>query len=171
MHALCLNCTHKFIKTGLSFWKAPNRKIYAVSQTNLDALDEPASDGSGDDEWTPRSAKRLKKEFTEGIKKMKEEMVTLMSSRPLPYSIMEQLTGIMKCCICQVVPVRPPLVISSCCKSIVGCEQCVQQLIDNQENSNCPLCRCTEFAVTRVNGFDGLISAMGNRITEDAEEN
>jgi len=49
----------------LSFWKAPNRKIYAVTQANLDALDEPASDGSKDDEWTPRAAKRLKKEFTE----------------------------------------------------------------------------------------------------------
>ena len=46
-----------------------------------DVLDEPASDGSRDDEWTPRAAKRLKKEFTEGIKKMKEELVTLMSSR------------------------------------------------------------------------------------------
>ena len=47
----------------------------------------------------------------------------------------------------------------------------MQQLVDYQEGSNCLLCRCTEFAVIKVNGFDGLISEMGNRITEDTEEN
>jgi len=119
----------------LSFWKAPNRKVYAVTQANLDALDEPASDGSGDDESTPRAAKRLKKEINDGLH--------------------------------LVVSVRPPLVISRCCKSIIGCEQCVQQLV---EGSNCPLCRCSEFEVIKLNGFDGLISAMANTIT-DTEEN
>jgi len=151
----------------LSFWKAPNRKVYAVTQANLDALDEPASDDSGDDELTPRAAKRLKKEINDDFKKIKEELVTFMSS--LPNSIMDQLTGLLKCCICQVVPVRPPLVISRCCKSIIGCEQCVQQLV--QEGSNdCLLCRCSEFEVMKLNGFDGLISAMDNTIT-DTEEN
>jgi len=62
-------------------------------------------------------------------------------------------------------------VISRCCKSIIGCEQCVQQLVDNQEVFNCLLCRSTEFAITKVNCFDGLISAVGNSMTEDHEEN
>jgi len=48
----------------LSFWKAPNRKGFAVIQANLDALDETASNGSGDEELTPRAAKRFKKELT-----------------------------------------------------------------------------------------------------------
>jgi len=51
----------------LSFWKAPNRKGFAVTEANLNALDETASDDSRDEELTPRAAKRLKKELTDGI--------------------------------------------------------------------------------------------------------
>jgi len=39
-----------------------------------------ASDSSGDEELTPKAAKWLKKELTDGIKKIKEELVTLMAS-------------------------------------------------------------------------------------------
>ena len=160
---------YNFINTALSFWKAPNRKIYAVTQANLNTLDEGASDGSDDEELTVSTAKRLKKEVQEGMKKIKEELATLRSMMPraLPDNLMDHLTGLMRCCICQVVPIRPPVVISKCCRSIIGCEQYVQQLVDNQEASSCPLCRAVEFDINKVNGFDGLLSAMGNHITED----
>jgi len=130
-----------------------------------------------------------------------------MSSRPLPNSIMDQLTGLTKCCNCQVVPVRPPLVIKVQCWFTLSVSRrlminlkikkkdyfrmyinkrnarriyetadtanpllAVSSMCSNQEGSNCPLCICSEFEVIKVNGFDGLISAMGNTMTEDTEE-
>ena len=103
---------YNFINTALSFWKAPNRNIYAVTQANLNTLDEGASDGSDDEELTVSTAKRLKKEVQEGMKKIKEELATLRSMMPraLPDNLMDHLTGLMRCCICQVVPIRPPVV-------------------------------------------------------------
>ena len=57
----------------------------------------------------PRAAKRLKKELQESMRKIKEELATLRSMMPraLPDNLMDHLTGLMRCCICQVVPIRP----------------------------------------------------------------
>jgi len=106
------------INTGLQFWKASNRKIFAVSQANLDLLDKGTSDSKVDKELAPSAIKKLKRDT---MKSTKEELATIQStmSRSTPDSIMQQLNGLIRCCICHVFPLKPPLVISKCCKSIM----------------------------------------------------
>ena len=59
----------------------------------------------------------------------------------LPHSIWDHLGWAIKYCICQVVPVMPPLVISKCCRSVISCKQCVQHVLASQDTTSCPLCR------------------------------
>ena len=161
-----MNCIIALIiYTGLQFWKAPNRKIFAVSQANLDALDEGTSD-SEEDELVPSATKKMKQEIKNTMKNIKEELVTIQSamSRSTPDldPIMQQLNGLIKCCICQMVPLKPPVAISKCCKSIIGCGECVERLVSSPGGSTCPLCRAANFETMRINGFDGIISEMNN---------
>ena len=50
------------INTDLQFWKVPNRKIFAVSQANLDLLDKGTSDSKVDKELAPSATKKLKRD-------------------------------------------------------------------------------------------------------------
>ncbi|XP_065898986.1 uncharacterized protein [Dysidea avara] len=151
---------------GLAFWKAPRRKLYAMTQRDLNMIQDDADDDI-DEELAPRAAKRIKNE----LRDMRDEFRGLRSiiERTLPISLRDKLKDILKCCICQVVPIRPPMVISMCCKSIVGCEQCVQQLLATSHSANCPLCRDTDFETVKVLGLDGLITAVSSYLEDETD--
>ena len=136
IHKVCdMFCTKCSTSSGLQFWKAPKRKIFAVSQANLDLLDKGTSDSKVNKELAPSATKKLKRDKNT-MKNIKEELATIQStmSRSTPDSIMQQLNGLIRCCICQVFPLKPPVVISKCCKSIIGCEECVERLISSPED-------------------------------------
>ena len=48
--------------SGLAFWKAPRRKLYAVTQRDLNMIQDDADDDI-DEELAPRAAKRIKNEL------------------------------------------------------------------------------------------------------------
>ena len=93
------------------------------------------------------------------LKEMKEELTkvkTIILQTAVPNSIQQHHRGVIRCCICQTVPIRPPIIVSRCCMSVIGCEQCVQQFIEFRGNPTCPLCRDTSFLTMRLLGFDAF---------------
>jgi len=137
-----------------------------VPRANLDASVEAES---SDEEISPRSAKRIKTE----LKEAKEELarVTTILQTAIPNSIQQHLRGVIRCCICQTVPIRPPIIVSRCCMSVIGCEQCIQQLIESRDNPAFPLCREASFSTMtiRLLGFDAFITAVRSYMQEEGD--
>lgn len=68
--------------------------------------------------------------------------------------IVELLKEALKCTICHATVNRPPLQFSKCCRQLVGCSNCVEQL-----TSRCPLCRNENFETVVISTFDRLFEA------------
>lgn len=49
----------------------------------------------------------------------------------------------MKCTICMAVPIKPPIIITKCCKNMLGCEACVNTWFSGPDalTKPCPLCK------------------------------
>lgn len=67
------------------------------------------------------------------------------------------------------------MIIAKCCKSIIGCEQCINEWYGGEDalSKTCPLCRADrDFTETmRLNGMDGFIKSVSELLSqrEDAE--
>jgi len=130
---MCTICglVHYFI---MAFWKVPSKNLYAMKQTNLA---EPLDHGDeSDKELTPCATKRFREEIKENVNEIKEEFKTLKSIL-LPNCLRDQMIGLMRCCVCQVVPIQPQILIAKYCNSMIGCEQCVEQMIASCHPSRC----------------------------------
>ena len=71
--------------------------------------------------------------------------------------IMESLKKSFSCVICMDV-VTPPVVISCCCKQVLGCNSCCERWFENEDN--CPHCRSSECNQIVLNCFDNLINKI-----------
>ena len=76
---------------------------------------------------------------------MKETMREILSLTPqtkLPLSFKRLVRDAFKCQICQGIP-TPPLIVSKCCKQLLGCESCVNDWFSGPDAmlKTCPLCR------------------------------
>lgn len=100
---------------------------------------------------------------------------TVDASTQLPINLQNEICGAFKCTICHVVPIRPPVIIAKCCKSIIGCEDCINEWYggDDGLSKTCPLCRADRaFTETmRLNGIDGFIKAIADRLSDAQRDN
>ena len=132
---------------GLKFWKTSARKFYAVPEVDLQmqrgrkrsrlsvtaALNSNCS--TSDD-----TLAEAKDEIISAIAKSTEK---ILSNSLIPLGLKKLLQDSLKCHICQAVPFIPPIVMAKCCKSILGCEACVNGWYSGPEalNKTCPRCR------------------------------
>lgn len=132
-------------------------------QADVDVSDESSDVEDASTTYVP-PAKKFRRKTSRDIRFIKEEMLSLRASiqRIVPACLKDQLTTVFRCCICRTVPIRPPIVVSSCCGNILGCKGCIDQLMteDDSTELQCPLCRSTEFSASRLNGLDGVMSAF-----------
>ena len=67
---------------------------------------------------------------------------------------------------CNTIPMMPPILYVQCCKSIIGCETCVNSWYQDEDalTKACPLCGLGRgYNETIIlTGFDGFISEMQN---------
>jgi len=95
-------------------------------------------------------------------------------STELPVGLKNSINITLKCCICRTSPIKPPLIIAKCCKSILGCEECINELYRGEEGVNkpCPLCRAERaFTETmRLYGVEGLLHSIGEVIGQSTEQ-
>ena len=98
------------------------------------------------------------------IRDMVTDMMTLTSD--LPIGLRRVLHDTFKRQICHGVPVKPPMIVTKCCKNILGCQACVDTWYSGTEAmaKTCPICRakrgCNETMVLR--GLTEFIESIGN---------
>ena len=59
------------------------------------------------------------------LKNAIRDMLTLNKEARIPLGVHRLLYDMLKCKICLSVPMTPPIIISRCYKTVVGCEKCV----------------------------------------------
>ena len=164
---------------GLSFWKSPCRKLYAVTFSDIQQSSQSHSrssrsfhdqlqdvpDSSDDDidrdDLNPkkkrkydRPLQRLTDEVT-AIRDIITDMMSLTSDTNIPLGLRRVLRDTFKCQICHNVSVRPPVIVTKCCRNILGCQDCVNTWYSGPEamTRTCPMCRaehgCNETMMLR----------------------
>ena len=105
------------------------------------------SESSGDD--LQQCSKRRK--FVEGgqasgsdsdsllteVKGLRKE---ISKQLPIPFGLRKVLQETFQCCICQST-MTPPIVFGRCCKSLIGCQSCVDRWFQGLMQQTCPKCR------------------------------
>ena len=176
---------------GVLFWKHPRRKLYTVTQRDLKEIRRRRSAGnyintsddeSDDDGGMSRSTrKRVKLDDTleaigqdvSAIRETITEMMTLTADCSMPLGLKRVVNDTFKCYICHVIPVKPPIIVTKCCKNMLGCQECVNTWYSGPDAmlKTCPICRaergCNETMVLR-----GLTEFLENiRKIHDNNEN
>ena len=114
-----------------------------TSETALPFLDS-------DEDFEPRSKKERIEEKLEmilsevgGIKEALGEMMTLSADSSVPMGLKHILQETFKCHICHTVPINPPVIVTKCCKTILGCKSCINSWYSGKDalTKTCPSCR------------------------------
>ncbi len=107
-----------------------------------------------------------------------DAIFTLTKDSKIPLGLQRVLMDTIKCTICMAVPIRPPIIITKCCKNMLGCETCTNKWFSGPDAliKPCPLCNCergyNETMVLR--GFDNFLNEisklrLGKYDTEDSD--
>ena len=134
---------------GLKFWKSPRRKVFAVPVKNLQTKAHSTNKkhhsiietDSDSDEPTP---KRLKDDTVMRVERIESNVEDLLNEvdsvktsindilhlnerSKVPVGLQRLMRDTFQCKICLCTPIKPPVIMSKCCKSILGCERCVNE--------------------------------------------
>lgn len=176
---------------GLKFWKVGSRKVFAVILSELERLDKGKGkrkgkeiirieDSDSDDVPTHLAGKKLKREdeLMKEVKAIRHDLgavFTLSKEMKLPPGLFKQLVDTFKCHICHSTPMNHPVIFARCCKSILGCESCVDAWFggENGRSKSCPLCRAERaYSETcRLNGLDDFLTAIRPLLCDESSEN
>ena len=74
------------------------------------------------------------------MKKSVEDLLTFSSGGKVPIWFQRLLRDTFKCKICLSVPIKPPVIMMKCCKTILGCETCSNKWYSGEEalTKTCP---------------------------------
>ena len=107
------------------------------------------------------------------VQKKMADMFTLTRESPIPMGLKKLLYDSFKCKICLSTPMTPPIIFMKCCKSIVGCEACINQWFDGPDpfSKSCPTCNSHRaFSETvRLHGMDDLLTGLRDIVGGDTE--
>ena len=171
------------------FWRVPTRKFYAIKRPDRDCKDKRKSkkrpshtineSSSDTDDFLPRANLTKKKCLGDGpsggdwlsirddISAIRQDIQWLYQidkRMKIPTALYRKLSDAFKCNICQHAPITPPVIFARCCKSIIGCQTCVDTWYrgDSGISKKCPLCG-TDRALPetmRLHGLDDFLQAI-----------
>ena len=101
------------------------------------------------------------------------DMFSLNEKSHIPLGLRRVIRDTFQCTICRQVPIHPPVIVTKCCKTILGCEECVNTCYSGPEmlSKTCPSCRaergCNETMVLR--GLDDFLVQMAKVLVTDDE--
>ena len=100
---------------------------------------------------------------------------TIDRGMKIPVALQSLLMDSFKCQICQTAPICPPVIFAHCCKSIIGCETCVDTSYRGEDgiSRNCPRF-LTERALPetmRLHGLDDFLKAIKPLVAEPQSSN
>lgn len=99
------------------------------------------------------------KEDIESIKEAIQDIWHLNDKSKLPMGLQRIVRDAFQCKICLSVPINPPVIVSKCCKVIIGCERCVNVWYTGTEalTKTCPSCRI-ERGYSETMGLNGFLT-------------
>ena len=93
-----------------------------------------------------------------------DKIFTVTNGMSVPIGLRHVLYDTFKCAICQSTPMIPPIIFAKCCKSILGCQSCVDTWYRGAEGQSrtCPRCRSDWAYVEtcRLNGLDDFLTVI-----------
>ena len=98
------------------------------------------------------------------IKDSLTDLFALNESSKIPLGLKKVFGETFKCCICHRVPIQPPMSVTKCSKTILGCDTCVNTWFSGLDmfTKLCPACRsergCNKTIVIR--GLDKFLTQM-----------
>lgn len=181
-----------YVLIGLTFWKSPRRKTYAVSRKDIEDS-KPVSrkrhhsiiiDSDEDDDFCKPKLKEsgnVEKKLNMlmcdvgELKSAVSDILTLSKETKIPLGLHWMLRDTLKCKICLSVPMTPPIIVSKCCKTVVGCEKCVNEWYSGPDalTKTCPSCRAERGynETMLLRGFDDFITEVKKVIqTQDERD-
>ena len=171
---------------GLGFWKCPRRKWYAVDLESIPVTTPQGSrkrfvDYDSDDDCEPISKKGRYEEKLDAlitevgcIKDSLSEMMTLSADCRMPLGLKRILKETFKCRICPSIPIRPPVIASKCCKTLLGCESCINSWYSGPDalTKTCPFCRAERGynETMMLRGLDEFLIQIRKVVQEEEEQ-
>ena len=101
------------------------------------------------------------------------DMFSLTENSHIPLGLKRVIRDTFQCTICRQVPIHPPVIVTKCCKTILGCETCVNTWYSGPEmlSKTCPSCRaergCNETMV--FSWLDDFLIQMTKVLVTDYE--
>ena len=97
------------------------------------------------------------------IRDILEDMMSLTPDTHILMGLQRVLRDTFKCQICHSVPVRPPVIVTKCCRNILGCQVCVDTWYSGPEamTMTCPMC-CAEWGCNETMVLRGLTDCWNN---------
>ncbi len=184
---------------GLKFWKSPRRKVFAVPGKDLKGKSRSTKKrhscsmtidtDSDSDEPTP---KRLKDDTVMRVERIESNVEDLLQEvdsmkasindilhlnerSKVPVALQRLMRDAFQCKICLCTPIKPPVIMSKCCKSILGCEKCINEWFNGPDAllKTCPACN-TERGYSEtlmLKGLDNFLTEVKSVIqTEDERD-
>ncbi len=141
------------------------------------------SDDSDDNQFISLGKKRRKAEkFVKlncilselsSLRESVEKVFSLTPNMKIPVGLQTILYETFKCAICQSTPIQPPIIFAKCCKSILGCERCVDTWYEGSsgQSRSCPKCRAERAFVEtcRLNGMDDFLKTIAPLLNPNQE--
>ena len=167
-----------------------SRKLYAVKDSDLkdrkrmsSSVINVSSSSSDEELITPfvkrkRTAEIVKlSNISSEIKEVKDslnKLFTVTNNMSVPIGLRSVLYDTFKCLICQSTPMVPPIIFAKCCKSILGCQSCVDAWYLGAEGQTrtCPRCRSDRAYVEtcRMTGLDDFLTVIAPLLEASSED-
>lgn len=114
---------------GFKFWKVSARKFYAIPEDDLRPADARGVKRSRTAAavLTSHSDNDVLCAISHDVAAIHEKTDAIMSltkDAKIPLGLKKLLNDALKCHICTSV-MKPPLIIAKCCKTLIGCEECI----------------------------------------------
>ena len=160
------------ILIGLNFWKAGSRKLYAVPASSLHSskvsvkrkISNVNIDSDSDDDSPPPKRTSAILNELKNLRSSVDSVLKLTTATKIPAALHILLQDTFKCMICHESPIVPPVIMTKCCKVILGCQQCVDTWFGGESGrkKQCPHCKheraFTETA--RLYGVDDFLDGI-----------
>lgn len=165
---------------GLKFWKAPNRKVFAVQEEELvrestalpstssgrkrRRVDYSPSELCVDEALVPLTEKvdTLVSDI-DTIKGQLQQVFKVTKCTEVPLSLKQSIHSTFQCKICRSI-MTPPVIFSKCCRLLLGCVACVDEWYagPNGLMKNCPNCNLDRgyAEIVRMAGMDEFLDSI-----------
>ena len=155
----------------MKFWKVNSRKFFAVTEEDLlaprtkrrrsSATGTDADDSRAEACNCDESLDGMTKELIE-LKAKVSQIFELTKESKVPLGLRRLLADAFKCKICRDL-IRPPVMVTRCCKAMLGCDECVKTWYATDTlTKNCPACNTERGYVEtmRLHGLDDLLTGL-----------